>query len=244
MISIKKIKKKINELRIAILENCYLYKNGHLSSCLSAVDTIGTLYFGGFIKEGIGKFILSKGHANETLSTVLEMMGIQGVRHTDHPEFGNPGIETTTGSLGQGLGISVGMALANKINNSNEIIYCLVGDGEMMEGLSQEAVHSIYDLDLPIKVLIDKNWYASERQPSSLLFGTVFKTLINGHDVEEIYDALQTNEKVIVCETTKCFGLHRIHDINLINWNMIHYLCANDDNIEEFRKEIDDYPKR
>jgi transketolase len=241
MMSIKKIKKKINELRIAILENCYKFSNNHLSSCLSVVDIMGVLYFGGFIKEGKSKFILSKGHANETLSTILEMMGIQGVRHTDHPEFGNPGIETTTGSLGQGLGIAVGMALANKINNSNEIIYCLVGDGEMMEGLSQEAVHSIYDLDLPIKVLIDKNWYASERQPSSLLFGTVFETLVmNGHDVEEIYDALQTDEKVLICDTTKAYGLH---DSKLINWNMIHYLTPNDNNIEEFRKQLNDHSK-
>ncbi|MCK9282519.1 MAG: thiamine pyrophosphate-dependent enzyme [Melioribacteraceae bacterium] len=241
---IKQLQQKANEVRRKVLENCYKYKNSHLSSCLSAVDIISTLYFGGFIGEGVGKFVLSKGHANETLSTILEMMGMQRVRHTDHPEFGNVGIETTTGSLGQGLGIAVGIALANKINNSNEKVYVLVGDGEMMEGLTQEAIHSIYDLDLPIKVLIDKNWYASERQPGSLLFGTVLKTMINGHDVEQIYDALQTDEKVIVCDTTKCFGLHRIHDINLINWNMIHYLTPNDDNIEEFRKELNDYSER
>lgn len=238
---IRKLKTKANEVRKNLLENCYLYKNGHLSSCLSAVDIIVTLYFGGFIGEGIGKFVLSKGHGNETLSTILEMMGIQGVIHTDHPEFGNPGIETTTGSLGQGLGIACGMALANKINNSNEIIYCLIGDGELMEGLTQESIHSIYDLDLPIKVLIDKNWYASERQPSSLLFGTVFETLVmNGHDVEEIYDALQSDEKVIICDTTKGYGLH---NSKLINWDMIHYLCANDGNVEEFRKELNDHSK-
>ena len=241
---IPQLKIKANEVRRKVLENCYKYKNSHLSSCLSAVDIISTLYFGGFIGKGIGKFVLSKGHANETLSTVLEMMGVQRVIHSDHPEFGNPGIETTTGSLGQGLGIACGMALSNKLNNSNEIIYCLIGDGEMMEGLSQEAIHSIYDLDLPIKVLIDKNWYASERQPSSLLFETVFETLVNGHDVEETYNALQTDEKVIVCETTKCFGLHRVHDINIINWDMIHYLCVNDDNIERFRKELNDYSER
>lgn len=241
---IQQLKIKANEVRKQVLENCYLYKNSHLSSCLSVVDIISTLYFGDFIGEGLGKLILSKGHANETLSTVLEMMGMQGVRHSDHPEFGNIGIETTTGSLGQGLGIACGIALANKINNSNERVYVLCGDGEMMEGLSQEAIHSIYDLDLPIKVLIDKNWYASERQPSSLLFGTVLKTMIDGHDIEEIYDALQTDEKVIICDTTKAFGLHRIHDINIINWDMIHYLTPSEKNINEFRKQLNDYSKR
>ena len=241
---IPQLKTKTNEVRRKVLENCYKYKNSHLSSCLSCVDILSVICFGNFLGENKGRLILSKGHANLTHAVILEMMGYENVVFSDHPEFANPGIETTTGSLGQGLGIACGMALANKLNNSNEIVYVLIGDGEMMEGLAQEAIHSIYDFDLPIKVLIDKNWYASERQPSSLLFGTVFKTLINGHDVEQIYDTLQTNEKVIICDTTKACGLHRIHDITLINWDLIHYLTPNDKNIEEFRKELNDYSER
>lgn len=235
---IPQLKIKSNEVRRQVLENCYLYKNSHLSSCLSAVDIISTLYFGGFIRERVGKFILSKGHANETLSTILEMMGVQGVKHSDHPEFGNPGIETTTGSLGQGLGIACGMALSNKIDGSNEMIYVLCGDGELMEGLCYEALNAIFDLDLPIKILIDRNYYCTEREPYSFSLRTVTNRTFKGHNIEEIYKSLKNNDKVIVYETIKGYGLHHIHDKEVIDWNMIHYLTANNSNIEEFRKEL------
>jgi transketolase len=238
---IKELQQKANEVRKQVLENCFKYNNPHLSSCLSCVDILTVLYYGNFIQRPKSKFILSKGHANETLSTILEMMHVPGVMHSDHPEYGNPGVECTSGSLGQGLGIACGIALANKINKSEEMVYCLVGDGELMEGLSMEAIHSIYDLKLPIKVLIDGNWYATERQPSSLFFGTVFKTPYHGHDIETICRSLQTDEKVIVYETVKGYGLHNIHDERLVNWDMIHYLKADANNIEIFREELNNF---
>lgn len=143
LILLSDITDDISVVRKRVLEDCYTYKNSHLSSCLSCVDLISVMYFGGFVGKGKALFIMSKGHANLTHNVVLRMMGLTTEDPTDHPEHTQKWVECTTGSLGQGLGIAVGMAIANKINRNGEHIYCLIGDGECNEGLTLEGLNHI-----------------------------------------------------------------------------------------------------
>jgi transketolase len=193
------------------------------------------LFFGEFVHEEKSKFIMSKGHANLVHSTILEMMGTPNVRHTDHPEYGNPGIVCTSGSLGQGLGVACGMALANKLNNVGKRVYTIVGDGECYEGLTQEALNFI--TNIPITVLIDYNGYSCEKESLHLSY---VKTHINGHNIEEIYNAIkETSEPhprghIICCHTTKGYGIPSIYHTELL-----HYITLNKDNIESITREMD-----
>jgi transketolase len=228
---------KANLVRKQVLEDCYKYQNGHLSSCLSCVDILTVLYFGGFVGEGKGKFILSKGHANLTHNVVLKMMGYDVCEPTSHPECGQVGVETTTGSLGQGLGIAIGMALANKIRGSKEHIYCLVGDGECSEGLTMEGLQFAREYRLPLTIIVDYNMYSAERlillRPLFIYHG------INGHSVKELYNSFKNvRANFVICNTIKGYGIPSIYGSKLI-----HYITPSDINIEQFREEMERFIK-
>jgi transketolase len=223
---------RTNLARKQVLEDCYTYKNGHLSSCLSCVDIIGVLYFGGFIGEGKSKLVLSKGHANLTHNVVLLMMGYEVQEPTSHPEYGQIGVEATTGSLGQGLGIAVGMALANKINGSKEHVYCLIGDGECNEGLTLEGLNYTFYNDIPLTILMDNNGWGAEKK-TSVSRNTEQVVYVNGHNVIELYKTFKNKPKIVCCDTIKGFGIPSIY-----NSPMIHYAIPTDENIKQFRGEL------
>lgn len=200
---IKKMKKvRLNKeqkkIRKRILEILYNKHSSHIGSCISVVDLIGSVYS---IKNKEEKFVLSCGHSAVALYVVLEKYGLlknSSINNLSfHPDRDvNIGIDVSTGSLGQGLPIAVGMALANR----NKKVYCLVSDGECAEGSIWESLRIIYDQKLyNLKLIVSANgWGAfgpiSTKSLKNRLKGFGFEVIqINGHNPKEILNAIKAN---------------------------------------------------
>ena len=190
--------------------------SGHPGSSLSMVDILTVLYFGILETEGPDRdcFVLSKGHAAPALYSVLSLKGIierevlttfrkYGSILQGHPDaLLCPGVETSTGSLGQGISIAVGMALGIKLRKSKGHVYVALGDGEMQEGQVWEALMSAahYHLD-NLTVIIDCNGLqidGTNEQVMSLgdlpgkLRSFGLRTFeVDGHDYAQLEDALK-----------------------------------------------------
>ena len=149
---------KARRIRINALKAIHAAKSGHPGGSLSSADILATLYFGELNIEPKNpkmadrdKFVLSKGHAVPALYAALgergfyevnEMMTLRqvGSKFQGHPNMSKvPGIEMSTGSLGQGFSAAVGMAIAGKIDKNPGRVYALTGDGELQEGIVWEA---------------------------------------------------------------------------------------------------------
>lgn len=194
------------ELRIRILEFSHESNLSHLGSCLSAVDIINAVYK---VKKRSDIFILSNGHAGFAWYVVLEKYGYipnaktikQFYIHPDrNPKYD---IHVSTGSLGQGLPIAVGMALADK----KRTVYCMVSDGECAEGSIWEALRVASENKLyNLKVIVNANgWSAYDAVNLSNLrkrmkaFGFTV-TKVDGHDPKSLmkYYQEQTNKEMSV----------------------------------------------
>ena len=149
---------KARRIRINALKAIHAAKSGHPGGSLSSADILATLYFGELNIDPKNpkmadrdKFVLSKGHAVPALYVALgergfyevsEMMTLRqvGSKFQGHPNMNKvPGIEMSTGSLGQGFSAAVGMAIAGKIDKNPGRVYALTGDGELQEGIVWEA---------------------------------------------------------------------------------------------------------
>lgn len=144
----KQLKEMSNAVRAFALNAVRSAGSGHVGIVLSAADVVTTVY-ANFLRRGQDKFVLSAGHGSALLYSVLKLAGydigdLQSFRKLGglpgHPEFGIPGVMATTGPLGQGVGNAVGMALAAKIQKSDEFVYCLCSDGDLMEGVASESI--------------------------------------------------------------------------------------------------------
>ena len=152
------IAEKARRIRINALKAIHAAKSGHPGGSLSSADILATLYFGELNIDPKNpkmadrdKFVLSKGHAVPALYAALgergfyevnEMMTLRqvGSKFQGHPNMNKvPGIEMSTGSLGQGFSAAVGMAIAGKIDKNPGRVYVLTGDGELQEGIVWEA---------------------------------------------------------------------------------------------------------
>ncbi|MEZ6143985.1 MAG: transketolase [Planctomycetaceae bacterium] len=239
-LSLDDLKKKATQIRELIIRITTEAGSGHPSSSLSATEVVTALYFGGFMKydpknpssPDRDRFILSKGHACPVLYSAMAEAGyfttddIMTLRKLGSPWEGHPnmrrlpGIEASTGSLGQGLSIGIGHALAGKMDGRNYQTYVMLGDGEMGEGQVWEAIAAAEKYALNnLTAIIDRNVYQqtgatkevldlTEFQPKIEAFGWHVQT-INGNDMGEVVAALKTargvNDKptCIVSKTQK-----------------------------------------
>ncbi|MCK5492288.1 MAG: transketolase, partial [Candidatus Omnitrophica bacterium] len=146
-----------NEIRKLIIKMLAEAKSGHPGGSLSSTEIITCLYFEVMKNdpknvdwENRDKFHLSKGHCCPALYAALSLKGyfpqeeLMNLRKLGsflqgHPDRKTPGVEVGSGSLGQGLSIALGMSLAAKLDNKNQRVYCLMGDGEVQEGNVWEA---------------------------------------------------------------------------------------------------------
>ncbi|GKU26880.1 transketolase [Clostridium folliculivorans] len=243
--------------------------SGHPGGSLSAADILTTLYFKEMNvdpknprKEDRDRFVLSKGHAAPVLYSVLARKGffpveeLKGLRKLGsmlqgHPNMNDvPGVDMSTGSLGQGISAAVGMALAGKLDNKEYRVYTLLGDGELEEGQVWEASMSAahYKLDnltafidyngLQIDGDIEKVMNPAPIDEKFLAFGWNVIN-IDGHDIEEIISAIDTarNTKgkptVIVCKTVKGKGVSFME--NEAGW---HGTAPNKEQCEQALNEI------
>lgn len=171
------LKKTANEVRKNIVTAVYHAHSGHPGGSLSAADILTYLYFEEMNidpknpkKADRDRFVLSKGHAAPGLYSTLAERGyfdkeeLKGLRHVGcflqgHPDMKHtPGVDMSSGSLGQGISAAVGMALAGKMDNADYRVYALLGDGEIQEGQVWEAsmLAANHKLD-NLVVIVDNN---------------------------------------------------------------------------------------
>jgi len=184
------------QLRCRLLEVIYREKLSHLGSCLSAIDAMIAAYG---IKRPEDKFVLSNGHAGVALYVVLEKEGSMDLTTMKdlniHPDRSiAKGIHVSTGSLGQGLPIALGMALADPDRD----IYCMISDGECAEGSIWEALRISVDQSVRnLKLIVNVNGWAAYKQlvPQRLkaqFEGFGIKAIeVNGHSVPELQRAIK-----------------------------------------------------
>lgn len=239
----QELKNAATQIRKDIIEMVNAAGSGHPGGSLSAADILATLYFEKMNidpknpkLENRDKFILSKGHAAPVLYAALARRGYfspeklptlrkMGSMLQGHPDMkGIPGVEMSTGSLGQGFSTSIGMALASKLDKRDNRIYVLLGDGEINEGLVWEAAMSAahYKLD-NLTAILDFNGLQIDGKNVDVMnpnpidekwksFGWNVIT-IDGHNFEEIIDAFDQAEKtkgqptMIIAKTIKGKGV-------------------------------------
>ncbi len=235
---------KAKDLRKHIINMTTAAASGHPSSSLSAVEIVTGLYFGGHLRldpENPGdpnrdRFVLSKGHAVPVLYAAMAERGFFSVEETmslrklgspfeGHPNLKRmPGIEASTGSLGQGLSIGVGQALGLRLDGKDSNVFVMIGDGEMGEGQVWEAIAAAAKYKLGnLIAIIDQNGYQQTGATKDVLdlkpfadkiapFGWHTQT-INGNDLGEALEALSVaasvtdQPSVIVSQTQKGFGI-------------------------------------
>ena len=171
------LKQKANEVRKGIVTAVHAAKSGHPGGSLSAADILTYLYFEEMNidpkepkKADRDRFVLSKGHTAPGLYSVLAQRGyfpvedLKTLRHTGsylqgHPDMKHiPGVDMSSGSLGQGISAAVGMAIAGKLDNADYRVYTLLGDGEIQEGQVWEAAMLAAHKKLDnLVVIVDNN---------------------------------------------------------------------------------------
>lgn len=156
--NIEELEAKAKWVRRQILETIVSANKGHIGGALSCADVLVALYYGGILRfdakhpewDGRDRFILSKGHSCVALYAILADLGFFPVSELNsycrtgsclggHPDRNIPGIEADTGSLGHGLGIGAGLALAARLDKKDYLTVVLLGDGECQEGSVWEA---------------------------------------------------------------------------------------------------------
>ena len=239
---------KARRIRINALKAIHAAKSGHPGGSLSSADILATLYFGELNIDPKNpkmadrdKFVLSKGHAVPALYAALgergfyevnEMMTLRqvGSKFQGHPNMSKvPGIEMSTGSLGQGFSAAVGMAIAGKIDKNHGRVYALTGDGELQEGIVWEAAMQAAHRKLDnLVAIVDLNGLQIDGKVSEVKcvcpvdekFRSFGWNVINvdGHNFEELTTAFDEAKKcgevptAIIAHTHKGKGVSFMED--------------------------------
>ena len=264
------LKKIANDIRKESLLMIYKAQSGHPGGSLSEADILAALYSYKLridAKKPLwaerDRFVLSKGHASPGYYVTLAMKGffpkkeLESYRKINgllqgHPELNIPGVDYAGGSLGQGVALANGIALAGKLDKKSYKVYVLIGDGESQEGVVWEAsmAAAFYKLD-NLAYILDKNQVQQTGTTKEVMdignaaekwlaFG--FNVIeINGHDVEQIVDALDKADSVkgkptmIIANTVKGKGVSFM-ELN----HKFHGKAPND---EEFKKAMEELNK-
>jgi transketolase len=249
--------------------------SGHPSSSLSAIDVMTALYFGGIMCykpddpdwPGRDRFILSKGHAVPALYAVLAEADyfdpalLETLREIESPLEGHPnkrvvpGVEASTGSLGQGLSIGLGHALAGKIDDYPFQVYVMIGDGEADQGQIWEAAMSAAKFQVDnLTAILDYNKFQQTgpvREVMPTLAPLVDKWAafgwdvreIDGHDMEAIMAALRNiravekQPQLIIAHTLKGRGLSPFEEDDV---NRMHGVALSEEQAEKALEELEE----
>ncbi len=266
------LKEKARQIRADVIREIYEAQSGHTGSALSAVDLMVTLYYDTLRVdparpdwEDRDRFVLSKAHANPALYAILADLGFfpKSELHTlrrlhthlqGHPNrHETPGLDTSNGSLGQGLSMAVGMALGAKHLGKDTKVYCIVGDGESQEGqiweASMAAAH--YKLD-NLTVILDHNHLQIDGNNDEVMslgdieakykaFG-YHTIVIDGNDIDQIRAALAEDPhgkpKGIIAETVKGKGVSFME--GQVGW---HGKAPNEEEMKAALRELGDDPE-
>ena len=267
--NVEALKRIAVEVRKGIIEAVYNAKSGHPGGSLSCADILTVLYFNQMnIDEknpkakGRDRLVLSKGHTAPALYSALALRGffdmdeLSNFRNINsnlqgHPDMKNiPGVDASTGSLGQGLSIANGMALGSKQDSEGVRVYCICGDGEIQEGQIWEAAMtaSHYKLD-NLCLIIDNNNLQIDGKVNEVMsvypidekfksFG--FETInVDGHNIQELISAFEQAKKVkgkptaIIANTIKGKGVSFME--NEASW---HGKAPNEEQYKQAMKEL------
>jgi len=266
----KELSKIARDLRLDILETTSKAGSGHPSSSFSSVEILTVLFFAGILRYRAeepmwperDRFIMSKGHAAPLLYAVLAAAGyfdhdeIFKLRQIDSPVQGHPiqymmpGVEATTGSLGQGLSLGIGHILASRLNGFAYNVFVLMGDGECEAGQVWEAAMAAAHFKTDnLTALLDYNKYQETGPISREMaleplvekwksFGwRVFET--DGHDVEDLIDQLEKavsfkgKPSIVIAHTIKGKGVSFVEkDFTF------HGRALKGDQVKQARKEL------
>ncbi len=234
MDKIEELKKICRLIRYDILTSTTKAGSGHPTSCLSAVELMTILFFGGFLKE-FDRLIFSKGHAAPLLYALYHVAGLISYdelltlrtfnsRLEGHPTPRFPYIDVATGSLGQGLSVGLGMALGMRLKNINSKVFVLLGDSEMTEGQIWEAMQiaSYYKLNNLIAIL-DVNrlgqrgetmlgWDINTYAQRTKSFGWNPILIEDGNNIQKVFNTFSdiktiNNSTIIIAKTIKGKGV-------------------------------------
>ena len=264
----KQLEKTACKVRIGIIEGVHSAKSGHPGGSLSCADILTYLYFVQMNidpknpkMENRDRFVLSKGHAAPALYSVLANRGyfdtelLKTLRHIGsilqgHPDMKHiPGVDMSTGSLGQGISAAVGMALSAKHFGNDFKVYTVLGDGEIEEGQVWEAAMFAANKGLSnLTAFVDYNNlqidgtveevnspYPIDKKFEAFNWHTI---VIDGHDFDQIEAALKEAETVdkpvaIIAKTVKGKGVSYME--NAVNW---HGAAPNDELYEQAMTEL------
>lgn len=269
MTDIKDLSGVARKIRKDILTQTHLAGSGHPGGSCSCTEILVALYCAVMNHDPSNpslkdrdRFVLSKGHAAPTLYAILAHCGyfspdeLRSIRKLGallqgHPDNQIPGVEVSTGSLGQGLSIANGIALAAKMDNKTTRTFVLLGDGECDEGQIWEAAmfSSHYKLD-NLCAIIDRNQFQIDDRTEKIMalepllskwesFGWNVKT-INGHDFSELLNCLDQKNfntgkpLVIIANTIKGMGISFME-----SQNSFHGKCLSSDEMKIAFSELD-----
>lgn len=236
----------------------------HAAGAFSCLEIVDCIYFGLMRRDEGGRltdtFLLSKGHGSLAQYVVLEELGILPRGELDnfckpgcilgtHPDFGIPGIEAATGSLGHGLPITVGMALADKVQGVDRTVYVVLSDGELQEGSVWEAMMIAPTLGLKnLVAVVDLNDFqslgrTSETHPN---FYPVLDKVqafgweaveVDGHDQQAIFDAVSARKgrapMMVIARTIKGKGVSYMENVPI--W---HYRSPSPEEYQQALREL------
>jgi transketolase len=262
---------RATSIRRHIIEMLAEAASGHPGGSLSAVEIVTALYFGGFLRYDPqnpewperDRFVLSKGHGVPVQYAALAEAGFMpyaelktlrkiNSRLQGHPVLGTaPGIEASTGSLGQGLSIALGMALAARMDKNGVRVFCLLGDGECQEGQVWEAAMAAgHHRPDNLIAIVDYNKFQLDGATNEILsiepfadkwraFGWVVRE-IDGHDLGEVMDALdwaigQHDPACIIAHTVKGKGVSFME-----GENAYHGVAPTEEEMAKALGELDD----
>ena len=270
MADIAALQSRARNIRARIIETSARTSTPHLGSCLSCVDILVAIYFDVLRIDpdkpsdpSRDRFILSKGHGAPALFQVLAQRGFypesdldsygqDGSVFAEHPPTPDhlPGIEAATGSLGHGLPIGLGMAIASRIQERPYRVYCVLGDGECNEGSIWEAAMMASAQKVSnLCVVVDFNkWQATDRSRDVLNLDPLADKWrafgwhaieVDGHDISAILDTLLSfpandgRPLAIIAHTVKGKGVSFMEDDN--NW---HYRIPTTDEVAAAKREL------
>ena len=264
------LKKTANEVRKGIIKSTHAAKSGHPGGSLSAADVFTYLYFvelnvdlNNTKDENRDRFVLSKGHVAPGYYSTLAERGffpkedLLTLRHVGsylqgHPDMKKiPGVDMSSGSLGQGISAAVGMALAAKLQNKDYRTYTLLGDGEIQEGQVWEAAMFAGSRKLDnLVVIVDNNGLQIDgpidEVNSPYPIGAKFEAFnfnvveIDGHDFDQIADAFKQAKEckgkptAIIMKTIKGKGVSFME--NQVSW---HGSAPNDEQCKQALEELE-----
>jgi transketolase len=240
----------------------------HIGSAYSCTEIVDAMYNGLMRANADGSspdtFLMSKGHGCMIQYVILEEKGVLSRQDLDdyctphgrlgvHPDYGNPGINASTGSLGHGMAMACGMALAEKGRKTSGTIYVVLSDGELQEGSTWEAVMMASSLKLDnIVASVDNNDFqslgrTSETHPSFYPLLDKFRAFgweaaeVPGHDSAAVQDAMASRQGgkpfMLIAKTTKGKGVSYMENVPI--W---HYRSPNKDEYRQAVAELEAAP--